>query len=73
MQPQQFHALTHSFAQRRLAISFIFSKFRTLSIATGVGTPSVANSRFCLELAAFFRHTGAALWGATNFLNDHAH
>src|ERR1700687_3250422 len=36
LQPQQFHAITHSFAQRRAAIPPIFSGFRTLSIATGV-------------------------------------
>src|SRR5467141_4238510 len=36
LQPQQFHAITHSFAQRRRAIPPIFNGFRTLSIATGV-------------------------------------
>jgi hypothetical protein len=36
LQPQQFHAITHSFAQRRAAIPFTFNGFRTLSIATGV-------------------------------------
>jgi RHS repeat-associated protein len=36
MQPQQFHALTHSFAQRRAAIPFTLKRLRTLSIATGV-------------------------------------
>jgi len=35
LQPQQFHAITHSFAQRRAAIPPIFNGFRTLSIATG--------------------------------------
>ncbi len=39
LQPQQFHAITHSFAQRRAAIPPIFNGFRTLSIATGVYTP----------------------------------
>src|SRR5258706_1274561 len=123
LQTQQFHAITHSFAQRRSAISPIFSDFGTPFIATGVGTPlspdtPVQNAptcqwlfssssvfiflrtafpatpfisqpstsprsvgaesprcslrtieksvlltfRFHLELAAFFRHTGAALW-----------
>ncbi len=36
LQPQQFHAITHSFAQRRRAIPPIFNGFRTLSIATGM-------------------------------------
>ena len=36
LQPQQFHAITHSFAQRRAAIPPIFNGFRTLSITTGV-------------------------------------
>ena len=36
LQPQQFHAITHSFAQRHAAIPPIFNGFRTLSIATGV-------------------------------------
>ena len=36
LQPSQFHAVTHSFAQRRTAISPILNGFHTLSIATGV-------------------------------------
>src|SRR6266446_1654237 len=40
LQPQQFHAITHSFAQRRSAIPRIFNGFRTLSITTGA-YPSV--------------------------------
>jgi hypothetical protein len=40
MQPQQFHAITHSFPQRRASIHPIFNTFRTLSIATGV-CPSI--------------------------------
>jgi hypothetical protein len=36
LQPQQFHAITHSFAQRRAPIHPIFNGFRALSIATGV-------------------------------------
>src|SRR6266478_2678345 len=36
LQPQQFHTVTHSFPQRRSAISSVLNSFRTLSIATGV-------------------------------------
>jgi hypothetical protein len=36
LQPLHFHALTHSFAQRRAAIPFASKSLRTLSIATGV-------------------------------------
>jgi len=36
LQPSQFHAVTHSFAQQRTAISPILNTFHTLSIATGV-------------------------------------
>src|SRR5258707_795992 len=36
LQPQQFHAITHSFAQRRAAIPPILNSFHTLSVATGV-------------------------------------
>ena len=36
LQPQQFHAITHSFAQRSAAIPPVLNDFRTLSIATGV-------------------------------------
>src|SRR5258706_3821168 len=39
VQTQQFHAVAHSFAQRCNAISSILSSFRTLSVATGGGTP----------------------------------
>ncbi len=39
VQTQQFHAITHSFAQRRDVIPSILSNFCTLSVATGVGTP----------------------------------
>src|SRR6266481_136228 len=39
LQPQQFHTVTHSFAQRRSIIPSIFNSFRTLSIATGVVPP----------------------------------
>src|SRR6267143_5369321 len=36
LQPQHYHAITHSFAQRRSTISSVLNSFRTLSIATGV-------------------------------------
>jgi hypothetical protein len=36
LQPLYFHAITHSFAQRRAAIPFTPKSLRTLSIATGV-------------------------------------
>jgi hypothetical protein len=39
LQPKRFHAITHSFAQRRQAIPPILNRFRTLSIATGVYPP----------------------------------
>jgi len=39
LQTQQFHAVTHSFAQRQPNISIAFSPLRTLSIATGVAPP----------------------------------
>src|SRR6266478_2711816 len=39
LQPQHYHAITHSFPQRRSAISPIFNSFRTLSIVTGVVPP----------------------------------
>src|SRR5260370_6087121 len=38
VQAQQFHAVAISFAQQRDAIPSILSSFRTLSVATGVGT-----------------------------------
>src|SRR6267378_8313985 len=39
LQPKYFDELTHSFAQRRAAISRSINRFRTLSIATGVVPP----------------------------------
>src|ERR1700720_4475064 len=42
LQTQQFHAITHSFPQRRLAISLALNGFRTLFIATGVVPPVVS-------------------------------
>ncbi len=52
LQAQCFHALTHSLAQRRTAISFTDNMFRTLSIATGVVPPSLRShsSRRSLRL-----------------------
>src|SRR6266481_594745 len=41
LQPQQFHAITHAFAQRRSAIPPVLNGFRTLSIATGVCLESI--------------------------------
>src|SRR6266404_5979079 len=41
LQPLQFHAITHSFAQRRSAKPFRIKRLRTLFIATGGGTPHV--------------------------------
>src|ERR1700674_2681767 len=45
LQPQQFHAITHSFAQRRAAIPPIFNGFRTLSITTGVYPSIIPDDR----------------------------
>jgi hypothetical protein len=39
LQPKYFDELTHSFAQRRAAISRSINRFRTLSIATEVVPP----------------------------------
>jgi hypothetical protein len=36
MQPQHYHAIAHSFAQRQLTKPFLIRGLRTLSIATGV-------------------------------------
>src|ERR1700726_1256527 len=44
LQPQQFHAITHSFAQRESAIPSISNSFRTLLMLTGGGTPLGAQS-----------------------------
>ena len=38
LQPLQFHAITHSFAQRRSAIPSVLNSLRSLSIAMGVYT-----------------------------------
>jgi len=43
LQPPHFHAITHSFPQRRAAIRLVIRKFRTLSIATGV-CPLLSNT-----------------------------
>src|SRR6266403_1166126 len=42
LQPLQFHAITHSFAQRPPAKPFHIRRLRTLFIATGGGTPHPA-------------------------------
>ncbi len=39
LQPQQFHTITHSFAQRESAIPSIFNSFHTLLMLIGGGTP----------------------------------
>src|SRR6266446_3867746 len=39
LEPQQFHAVTHSFAQRESTIPSIFSGLRTLLMSIGGGTP----------------------------------
>src|ERR1700738_3038032 len=63
VQTQQFHAVAHSFAQRRVAIPSIFSNFRTLSVATGGGTPLPSLNP--LQRAA--RFAGRVLVGAGLF------
>ena len=40
LQPQSFHSVTRSLAQRRSTMFFRINVFRTLSIATGVVPPS---------------------------------
>src|SRR6266404_2353426 len=74
LQPEQFHAITHSFAQRRSAIYCIFNSFRTLFIAIGVGTPapltSVQESKVCSLLPCFHTltncfHIHTKPWGCT--------
>ncbi|SRR6266404_2080708 len=47
LQTLQFHAITHSFAQRRSVIPPFFNSFRTLSIATGVVPPSHLDLSLC--------------------------
>src|SRR5260221_13984583 len=63
VQAQQFHAVTHSFAQRRDAISSILSSFRPLSVATGVGTPLL----FCSTPERAARFAGRVLVCAALF------
>ena len=46
LQPLQFHAVTHSFAQRRTNIPTILNSLRTLSIVTGVYPSSCPTSDF---------------------------
>src|SRR6266478_6404883 len=61
LQPQHYHAITHSFPQRRSAISPIFNSFRTLSIATGV-VPPFTLSRVGEGPALPPSNTHALLW-----------
>jgi hypothetical protein len=58
IQPQYFHAITHSFAQRQSAIPPSINSFRTLPVTTGVYPLSVPDDRpsglqacqlFCLD------------------------
>src|SRR5258708_16943473 len=44
LQPQHFHTIAHSFAQRRSVIPSISNSFRTLLMLTGGGTPRDAQS-----------------------------
>jgi hypothetical protein len=53
-----FQTLAHSFPQRRSRNPFLFNRFRTLSIATGVYTPSLVSP---LSLAAHKRTNCAIL------------
>jgi hypothetical protein len=45
LQTLQFHAITHSFAQRHAAIPAVLNGFRTLSIVTGVRLESLPDGR----------------------------
>src|SRR5713101_2311985 len=46
LQTQQFHAITHSFAQRRAAIHFIIKSLRTLLLSIGGGRGVVQANGF---------------------------
>ena len=54
LQPLYFHAITHSFAQRRTNISTILNSLRTLSITTGVVPPATAVFRTPCPLCCAF-------------------
>jgi hypothetical protein len=85
IQAPYFHALTHSFAQRRHAIPFPFNALRTLSIATGVypnGFASMPSPSLCCRLppgsqttcsqqlaASFARTPGVAGYLVCNSVN----
>jgi hypothetical protein len=43
LQPQQFHTITHSFAQRESTISSVLNTFRTLLMSIGGGTPQASS------------------------------
>ena len=49
LQPQQFHTITHSFAQRESTISSVLNTFRTLLMSIGGGTPQLALRRVCFK------------------------
>src|SRR6266404_1561411 len=55
LEPEQFHAITHSFPRRHSAKSFSFNTFRTLFIAIGGGTP-LSTSVQKSELPRFSHH-----------------
>src|SRR5712664_3838514 len=48
LQTQQFHAITHSFAQRQSNIPIISNALRPLSVATWVAPPFHSNASSCL-------------------------
>src|SRR6266478_1806731 len=54
LQTQQFHAITHSFAQRQLNISIVSNALRTLSVATGVVPPLPFQRLLCVSAATKF-------------------
>ena len=72
LQAQQFHAITHSFAQRQRNISFASNALRTLSIATGVAPPRpsgesrrrIVRGRCCLR--RLWRRRRASMFGPGN-------
>jgi len=67
LQPLQFHAITHSFAQRRTNIPTILNSLRTLSIVTGVYPMRPLRSAVHAPCVALFptnpRYTRGAQFG----------
>jgi hypothetical protein len=61
-----FQTLTHSFAQRRSRNPFLFNRFRTLSIATGVYPLAT------FLLPAFHSLSTTKSFGITSFADRHA-